>query len=254
MLPAGKTLADVVSKPTLAVVQTALAAIAKTHPQLANHPGAGKLLYTQFATLRPWMAALQIAMLEMTLKYAGRPPLDQVLCETAVARGKPLYGLETAQEQLGAMTALTAAEQEAFLHAVCQGILDDKSEKTDPLASLLNAYLRGDMAGLAAEFARAREQAKKFMSAALYDKIMTGLLAERNVRMTKAVAARLTATPQRTGFFAVGAGHMIGKTGLVEALRKTGYTVTRIKAAVAPTITPARKPTIRPATKPAKAA
>ncbi len=232
MLPEGKTLGAVVSKKTFAAVQQALSAIAKDHPQLSKHPAGAKMLYMQIAQMKSWLAAVSLAMLEATLKYAGRPPLDQVLCETAVARGKPVYGLETAQEHVGALNALSAAEQEIFLRAACRGIFDAKAQKKDPIAELLGAYLRGDMKAIAASFARDREQSKKYMPTALYDKIMTGLLADRNVCMAKAIAARLVAAPQRSGFFAVGVGHMLGKTGLVEALRAAGYTVTRVKASV----------------------
>jgi uncharacterized protein YbaP (TraB family) len=51
---------------------------------------------------------------------------------------------------------------------------------------------------------------------------------ERNTRMVERIAVRLGQTPPRSYFFAVGAAHFVGETGILSQLTKRNFKVTRL--------------------------
>jgi len=56
------------------------------------------------------------------------------------------------------------------------------------------------------------------------------LLVERNRRMAERIAARLRAQPETSCFFAIGAGHLGGKDGILKLLEKAGFRLRRVGA------------------------
>ena len=62
----------------------------------------------------------------------------------------------------------------------------------------------------------------------LGEKLLKRLFDDRNINMAKFIAAKLTAEPDESHFFAVGAGHYIGKGNVGELLTKQGFKITRV--------------------------
>jgi uncharacterized protein len=183
-----------------------------------------------FATMRPWMAASVLEQMEIHNRYP-EDCVDELIRKIAKEHGKPFAGLETAEGQLAPLTTLSPEEEDALLYTMCRRMIDDKREGLDVGGEMLAVYLRGDVEDIEAYIARERVLDGKYMSVELHDKIMKGMLDTRNDQMVKSILAQLTAKPASVGFFAVGAAHMVGEVGLVTALRRAGYTVTRVKAA-----------------------
>lgn len=150
--------------------------------------------------------------------------LDRMLYQEAKEAGKEVGGLEMKHEQLGARSRLPERDSiEILSHSL------DYLEKLDakgvgPTRMLLEAYLAGDEAkimGMVHEaFGNDKELVERFMNPTV----------ERNVRIAGRMTKMMAAHPQKSYFFAVGALHCLGKDGVVELLRRKGYTIQRIGA------------------------
>jgi len=170
---------------------------------------------TQFQSLRPWMLAMTLMILEM--QRLGLQPtggVDEFFDAKARKDGKAIEGLETVDEQIGYVTLLDRGmDDELVIQTV--GELQQLSAK---LAAFVNAWKTGDERGL-------EEYVLEELRA--YPPLYRVLIVERNQRWVKRIEGYLT-QPARV-MVIVGAGHMVGGDGLLEALRKRGYTVTKLK-------------------------
>ncbi|WEZ82240.1 TraB/GumN family protein [Rhizobium sp. 32-5/1] len=172
------------------------------------------------ARMKPWMIASFVALpaCEMSRKAAGASFLDKKLAEDALKKGKSLKGLETLVEQLKAMDALpTAFHLDALIETLALGdtIKDVMSTTTD-------LYLSGDI-GMIMPMMKVVSEEKSASTEAGYADFEQRIIIDRN----KVMASR--AKPILDGgnvFMAVGALHLPGEEGVIELLRKDGFTVT----------------------------
>jgi hypothetical protein len=97
-------------------------------------------------------------------------------------------------------------------------------------------YLAGDLDQLA------DEAKKQDLSGdqALNKKIETRVIDDRNTKMATKIAELCSRKPARSYFFAVGALHYAGDTGILSQLTKKGFKITRLGPADASSIV--RKP------------
>lgn len=148
----------------------------------------------------------------LSYKSAGCTKLKSYeleLTKLAKKQSKPMGGLEKAADQMGAIsksytpdelvsqlsltpeyTALIAHAQQAY-----------KQEELEKVAGLLND--------------------PRFMSAEIKKTALDG----RNQKWAERIPALMQ---QNSSFFAVGAAHLAGKKGLIQLLKKKGYTVTPV--------------------------
>lgn len=172
------------------------------------------------AKMKPWMLSAMVALpaCELARKAGGAPVLDIKLAEDAKAAGKSLEGLETIADQLGAMASLPLAfHMDGLVETLKLGKrMDDVVEtmivlygsgETGMIWPLFDAVLPGDDGDGYAAFEETMITARN------------RVMAER----AEPILARGNA------FVAVGALHLPGTDGLVELLRKQGYTVTASK-------------------------
>jgi uncharacterized protein YbaP (TraB family) len=187
-------------------------------------PGADQLLVASMLRLKPMMAMTQLMLVDyLPEMLAGQKALDSALYDMAVSAGKQVGGLETVDEQLAVMDALTVAEQVDALRSTVNRLEKPRPGETNSVRDLVDLYLRGDLDVLAAEINR---QDPEFE--ALQKKFTAKLLDDRNVKMADRIAARIGEKPARTYLFAVGAAHYPGETGLLSLLGKKGLKVTRL--------------------------
>jgi uncharacterized protein YbaP (TraB family) len=115
------------------------------------------------------------------------------------------------------------AEQTRMLELTLDGM-----EKTDggksQTRALVETYLGGDLEALIramnVEMASDRELMKRFTAVALD---------ARNRLMAERIQAKRVESPATVQFFAVGAAHYAGDTGIVALLEKRGLKVTRLR-------------------------
>ncbi|UZK67953.1 TraB/GumN family protein [Sphingomonas sp. M1-B02] len=163
----------------------------------------------------PWFAAV-------TLSVAGLPKLgynpesgaERVLGAAAKAAGKPVIGLETAEQQLGYFDSLPEPLQVKFLVST----VDDYPKMGETLDGMVARWSAGDPDGLA-----------KTMNESLIETPELGkiLLGDRNVRWAEWISQRL-AKPG-TVFVAVGAGHLAGSESVQAKLAAHKLTATRVQ-------------------------
>jgi uncharacterized protein YbaP (TraB family) len=173
---------------------------------------------TLLRRLEPWVLVLffSIPVDEMRAVMAGATVLDTMLQDLAREQGKSLIALETADEQIAAFEALSEADQIALLRA----IVEDKAEQDEAFHAMVELYLAGDLAGIAA----VAEGSATDEEAALLDRFMTRIKVERDARMFERLQPLL---PGGGLFIAVGALHLTGESGLLARFARAGWTVTR---------------------------
>jgi uncharacterized protein len=156
---------------------------------------------------------------EVARQTGGLPIVDDFLARAAAAAGVKVVGLETVEEQTDVLASIDPALAAAVLVSSARRPELDR----DLYATLLALYARKqpgevlpvvDASGLLTPEESAAEDAFEIH-----------LLAERNRIMAERLTSLLDAGPV---FAAVGALHLIGKEGLIERLRASGFTLTNV--------------------------
>lgn len=160
-------------------------------------------------TFEPWYAALQVTQLR--LAQLGLDPgygVESRLVIAAKRDGKEIRGLETFEEQLGALDALPLPAQNIFLLQT----LEEAADIQDSMDSILRDWRRGDVDALERELLAGLSDQPE-----LYERI----LVERNRRWTE-VLAKL-AGEERNYLVVVGALHLVGDDSVLRMLAAAGY-------------------------------
>ena len=199
----GKTLSQVLPKPTLEKLSTLLAA------------GGGSVQSVE--QQEPWAVNLAL-VLSVSQALGFRPELgmDRQLMERAAKANKPTAGLETIDAQLQAMDSIPYTEQS-------QGIdefLSDPQKAIHQLNDMHTWWREGDVAKLDVEM-RADMAQKTPESYRLLD-------VQRNLNWLPTLQSRLDGMKSGNTLVVVGALHLLGRDGLVELLRGKGYAVERV--------------------------
>jgi uncharacterized protein YbaP (TraB family) len=157
---------------------------------------------------KPWLAMLMVVQ---TMLPGGEAP-DVLLLRKARALGLELAYLEPWTDQIDALEATTdAASLEQTLAEI------DTGKKV--LDQMVEAYAAGDIDTLNTLI----NDPSQWATPQARDK----LLIDRNRRWLPQIE---TFAASSDTFIAVGAGHIIGKDGLIELLTADGYVVTRAAA------------------------
>jgi hypothetical protein len=122
---------------------------------------------------------------------------------------KPIFGLETVDEQMAIFDAIPYDEQIEWIMEEVEkpGMFDSVLQR------MITAYKEENLEKLAQAMYESSPEMKKYESS---------FLTERN---KKWIAAIETFMQSKTTFIAVGAGHLPGNDGLLSLLREKGYTV-----------------------------
>lgn len=165
--------------------------------------------------MRPWMAAVTLTVAPIV--KAGFDPesgADKKLRQTFAASGKPVKGLETAEQQIRYFADLPQAVQISML----RNTLDDFAKADTEIAALVNHWQLGDVAAIA-ELETADMRTK-------YPMLYKTLLTDRNARWAQQIVQML---PQhRIIFIAVGAAHLAGPDAVQAQLQKLDIPVERV--------------------------
>ena len=165
--------------------------------------------------METWAAAFML--LGVQFKDLGLSPgsgVESVLKKQFQEGGKSIGQLETNAQQLGFFDTLSEGAQREFL----EGVLDDPTEMKGQFGGMLDAWSRGDVAGIAKSFNADMGEAPELMDV---------LIARRNANWANWVKSRLD--QPGTVLMAVGAGHLAGDKSVVNLLQKQGVKVTRVQ-------------------------
>jgi uncharacterized protein len=145
--------------------------------------------------------------------YDPEQGVEEQLVRRAEKDGKPTAGLETMPEELSSLTQLSSADQIRMLDQTVDDLKDMKSE----MREVMVAWRRGDAARLA-ELLSSEYNA--------FPSLYRPLVSERNKRWLPQLEELLKASDN--SLVVVGALHLVGQGGLLELLRKKGYTITQL--------------------------
>jgi uncharacterized protein YbaP (TraB family) len=199
-LPAGTTLHGILGEQRYGRVTAAAAGL--------GLPVAG------LDTLAPWVVGIEIT--DLAYQHEGFDPdqgVEEQLVRRAEADGKPTAGLETLSEELGGLSTLSNEDQVRMLDQTLDDLKDLKSEVRD----VTSAWRQGDSKRLAALLS---SEYSAFPS--LYKPLVT----DRNLHWLPQLEELLKANDNT--LVVVGALHLVGPGGLIEQLRRKGYTVTQL--------------------------
>ncbi|MEZ5323741.1 MAG: TraB/GumN family protein [Verrucomicrobiales bacterium] len=140
--------------------------------------------------------------------------IEAELRDKAAQAGKPVFGFETAEDQLSVFSSLNAAREETLLRQT----LDEMEKHPDYGLRSIELWKNGDVTALAA----LREDSK-----ASDPELAQTLFEDRHARWLPMIDEQLAAlaTPEKTLLVVVGAAHLCGEGSLIALLHERGYTI-----------------------------
>ena len=194
-LPDNKTLEDVLSKETYALLESYLQT--------------NKIPMQAFERLQPWMVALFLAAREWEkLGYDPDAGVEHYFFDKAKADHKRMDALETIDFQLGLFTSLTPEENDSLV----KGTLLEVKESRKMIGALVAAWKAGDVNKL-----------DKLVSVGMkeFPRLHKKLVIDRNHQWIGQIEQMIKSG--QNIFVVVGAGHLGGKQGVLELLKAKGY-------------------------------
>jgi uncharacterized protein YbaP (TraB family) len=163
--------------------------------------------------MKPWVL---MAMLSQPSSGSGEF-MDLRLYRRAIAGGKKVFGLETAEEQLAVFDGIPLDGQVTLLRSALHQVED----LPRMVAQMVDTYLAGDLTAIAA----LAESFMKKDGTDLERRFLRRLNDERNTRMVERMMPRIE---QGGTFIAVGALHLAGSTGIIRQLADRGCRMTPV--------------------------
>lgn len=170
------------------------------------------------------MSAMQIdsfkpafVSMMLTFKLLDCPPksIENELLLISQKQNEEVFGLESVQDQIAAFDKIP---YEVQMKQLMKSVKDDMAQDKAEFKKVMEIYNSRDL-----------EQIMKFMNETendMYSDNADVLLNERNNNWIPKIEAAAKATPT---FFGVGAAHLAGDQGVIQLLRKKGYTVEAVK-------------------------
>jgi uncharacterized protein YbaP (TraB family) len=165
---------------------------------------------------KPWLLALSLETLELTkLGYDPMHGVDYYFLSKALGKRRILE-LESLDEQIRLLSGFSDREQEIFLLVTMKSLGSMASQ----LDTLVQAWASGDTATVESILTKSTREDGTI------ERIHEKLLDERNTKMSSKIEDYLNSGGSY--FVVVGAGHLVGKAGIVELLRARGYSVEQL--------------------------
>lgn len=173
------------------------------HREQANH-------------MKPWLLAIVLDPPKPSTIFAQ----DVLLAGLARDNLKPVKALSSRNSHFETLDSLSMEEQLTMLRSVLKR---SQEEKEKDFEELLTAYLSGNLDKIAGVDEKMTEG---LLPAAIWEKMRTKLLDERNITMAETLTNALN---KDSAFVAVGASHLAGKGGLLQRLRDAGFQVSAVE-------------------------
>ena len=168
----------------------------------------------QFAPFEAWLLSLQLSVMKIQqLGYKEELGIDKHFLSMAHKSNKKVISLETADAQLRMLGGFNQKQQELML-------VQSLEATNEEVNQLFKAWKVGDDEALVKMFKKDIEKAE---AKVIYKTMIT----DRNHAMAKGIKQELIAG--KSLFVVVGAGHIVGETGLVNLLKKDGYKLSQLQ-------------------------
>jgi uncharacterized protein YbaP (TraB family) len=163
-----------------------------------------------FNKLKP--ITLMSLLYTKVLPCSGSESYEQTMMTMAKQQKKDIKGLERVEDQMGVFDKIPDSVEAQMILEMIRKMPEQRAQ----FAEMVKAYKKEDLKGLSDEMSESPEWRG-------YEDI---LLVNRNKNW---IPVMETAMKAGTSLFAVGAGHLPGKEGVIHLLRQAGYTVTPVK-------------------------
>lgn len=190
---------------------------AATWKLVQDHCAATGLPVANVSRLKPWLAAIMFAAVELQKLGVSQEGVDAIYFKRAKADAKPVAGLESFEHHIDLITNIGAGRENEMIRST----LEDLAQTVTDFPQMLAAWRQGDLAAM--------DQYILDDMRAKYPEIFRDLIVNRNDAWL-AVIEELLKTPE-TELVLVGFGHLAGREGLIERLRNGGCEVTQVGAA-----------------------
>lgn len=139
---------------------------------------------------------------------------EETFVKMAKAENKELLGLETVEDQFGAIDKMGMKKQ---ANMMLVKMIENWNEGKQTLKQMITDYKNQDVEALLDDMSKSKSSDANFQE---------DLLVTRNQNWIPKIQK---ITKEKPTFFAVGAGHLGGKKGVIALLRNEGFTVKAVK-------------------------
>jgi len=193
---------------------------AGTRSQLLEMGGEAGLPAEAVLRMRPMMIAGVVSIPPRMIRRlaAGQEGVDLQLVKSAIARGIPIYALETVEEQIDTLSAMEHGHEAEILRQT----VALRSQREEIYERMLEAYLSGDILAFldwTLETFRGEDEA-------LAQAFMDEIVYRRNRLFVTRLGRHLA---DGNALIAVGAAHIPGRDGVLDLLEAQGYRITRLE-------------------------
>ena len=161
-----------------------------------------KRKFSRYSRMKPFY----FSSIVLTAQLGDVKGYENYFSSRAKKMKMPVLGLETMQEQMKALDAISIEEQ---ARALDESVVSGRLE----YFNMLQLYLKRDLENLGTLMAESEEMSDQFSDA---------LLIKRNKNWVPVLQKWMAESPV---FVAVGAGHLPGDNGLINLLRNEGFLV-----------------------------
>ena len=214
MLPDGKSLSDILTEEELGKLNAFMKGLLGAD---LDNP----MINAQLGKMTPTAISTQLQMVQymkMTPSFNPAAMIDSYFQNEAKKAGKPVIGFETVDFQISVLYTGSSIERQKE-QLIC--MLDNQEYNLMIMKNLTDAYFAQD---LAAVFAVTEEKLGNSCDSTPEED--EALIFGRNADWAEKIPAIIS---DKATLFVVGAAHLPGERGVLELLKKAGYSVEAVK-------------------------
>ena len=184
---------------------------AKTFELLKKKLSALGMSIEEVSFYQPWFLALNLELIELAkLGFNAAFGIDSYFLQKAQGN-KDIAELESFQDQLNVLSGFSDKEQELFLLSTISELEMIESYMNE----LFGAWKAGNVEAMRTMLEAEMDKHPELLP--IYDK----LFYQRNLKMTDKIEGFLK--KDKSHFVIIGAGHLIGKKGIIQLLKDRGH-------------------------------
>ena len=187
----------------------------KTFKMVSDKLGGSGLGLGPMAVFKPWFLSITLATLEL-LKLGFDPEYGVDKHFLRKAKGKRILELESLEYQLGLFDGFTDKQQDLLLFST---LLDLKIIEKE-MNNLIKAWENGNADKVEEILMKGLDEHPEILP------IIEKIFYERNRNMVLKIEGYLGTDD--TYFVVVGAGHLVGEKGIIQLLKKKGYSLEQL--------------------------
>lgn len=189
---------------------------AKTYRELEAYADANGIPLASLSQFKPSMLMVTLTLFELMKMGVTQQGVDRYFYELARKEKKPVGQLETADEQIRFLASMGEGNEDQLISYS----LKEMKTVREKFEALVEAWRRGDSEKLAAMMLDDLKGQQP--------KLYQTLILDRNRSWLRSIDGYEKSGKKR--LMLVGVGHLVGPDGIIEALKRRGYSVVKLQA------------------------